>query len=281
MQKTISNIIRFVRHSTGKDLSFYDKEFLTRILKKKMHEAGFRHAREYETFLKHHPEEIHTITDSFNITYSEFFRDWLVMALLEKWIFPSLLSNLEKREQKEIRIWSAATASGQEIYSIAMLLDDLFLTYHQKIPVRIFASDICDTEIEKAKEGFYPESQLQKVPLKFLNEYFYPQHKGYKLIPRIRELVQFFTYDLLDIHTKSPPASIFGSFDLIFCSNLLIYYNARAREQIMKKMKNNLANGGFLITSDAEKEIIERHKLHEVYPPAPVFQKEETLKNQE
>ncbi len=129
------------------------------------------------------------------------------------------------------------------------------------------------TEIEKAKKGFFPVEQVQKVPLKFINEYFYRAGEGYRLIPRIRERVKFFAYDLLSARTTSPPESIFGSFHLIFCSNLFIYYNEKNREKIMDKLIMNLENDGVLITGDAEKEVTSGTPLQSIFPPAPVFRK--------
>ncbi|GMT44875.1 MAG: hypothetical protein IEMM0006_0707 [bacterium] len=276
MQNVILNIIHFIKLSTGNDLSVFDKDFFRHTLEKGTREAGFRASEDYYNFIKEHPEGAKDLVRSFNVTYSEFFRDPLVFALLRQWILPSFFSKKDSSEKNEIRIWSAAAAAGQEAYSVAMLIDHLKMFSHSNITVHIFASDICHSEIEKAKEGFYPVDQLQNVPLKYLNEYFYPNGKGYKLIPRIRESVDFSTYDILDTKTISPPDSIYGSFDLIYCSNLFIYYNAKIRNQIVQKLKKNLTNGGLLITGDSEGEILAKYKLHAVCPPAAIFQKETT-----
>jgi len=189
-----------------------------------------------------------------------------------QWLLPSFFSKKDNSEKGEFRIWSAAAAAGQEAYSLAMVIDRMKTLYYSNITVQIFASDICQSEIEKAKEGFYPVDQLQNVPLKYLNEYFYPDGKGYKLIPRIREMVAFSTYDILDTKTISPPDSIYGSFDLIYCSNLFIYYNAKIRNQIVQKLIKNLTGGGMIMTGNSEREILAKYKLHAVCPPAAIFQ---------
>ncbi len=280
MQNAISNIIHLIKLSTGNDLSIFDKDFFRHTLEKRTREAGFRTSEDYYNFIKEHSEEAKDFVSSFSITYSEFFRDPLVFALLKQWILPSLFSTKDNFEKNEIRIWSAAAAAGQEAYSLAILIDHLKMFSHSNITVHIFASDICLSEIEKAKEGFYPVDQLQNVSLKYLNEYFYPNGKGYKLIPRIRESVDFSTYDILDRKTISPPDSIYGSFDLIYCSNLFIYYNAKIKNQIVQKLKKNLTNGGLLMTGDSEGEILAKFKLHAVCPPAAIFQKETTREYQ-
>ncbi len=276
MQKKKSNIIRFVRQSTGQDISKYDKDFFNRMLEKRMKETGLRLPDDYYTFIKAHPEEVKELIRSFNITYSEFFRDPLIFALLEQWILPSFFSKEKKTTKTEFRIWSVATAAGQEAYSIAMLFDTFKTLYDSDITVNIFASDICETEIAKAKAGLYPVDQMQKVPLKYINEYFYPKGKSYKLIPRIRESVDFFTYDILDLDTVSPPNSIYGSFDLIYCSNLFIYYNSKMRNRIIQKLKMNMTSNGILITGHSERDILEKGGLHAVCSPAAIFQQEKT-----
>jgi len=272
MQNAISNIIRFLKLSTGEDLSIFDKDFFSHTLERKIGEAGFRDPGDYYNFLKEHPEEAKSFISSFNVTYSKFFRDPLTFALLRQWLLPSFFSKKDNSEKNEIRIWSAAAAAGQEAYSLAMIVDHMKTLYYSNITVQIFASDICQSEIEKAKEGFYPVDQLQNVPLKYLNEYFYPSGKGYKLISRIRELVAFSTYDILDTETTSPPDSIYGSFDLIYCSNLFIYYKAKVRSQIVQKLIKNLTEGGMIMTGNSEREILAKYKLHAVCPPAAIFQ---------
>lgn len=250
----------------------FDNEFFRHTLKRRIVEAGFRSPGNYYNFLKEHPEEAKVFVSSFNVTYSEFFRDPLTFALLRQWLLPTFFSKKDNSEKGEFRIWSAAAAAGQEAYSLAMIIDRMKTLYYSNITVQIFASDICQSEIEKAKEGFYPVDQLQKVPLKYLNEYFYPDGKGYKLIPRIRELVAFSIYDILDTKTISPPDSIYGSFDLIYCSNLFIYYNAKIRNKIVQKLIKNLTSGGMIMTGTSEREILAKYKLHAVCPPAAIFQ---------
>ncbi len=258
----------------------FDNEFFRHTLERKTIEASFRKPGDYYNFLKEHPEEVKIFVSSFNITYSEFFRDPLTFALLKQWLLPSFFSKKDNPEKGEFRIWSAAAASGQEAYSLAMIIDQMKTLYYSNITVQIFASDICPSEIEKAKEGLYPADQLQKVPLKYLNEYFYSVGNEFKLISRIRELVAFSTYDILDMETTSPPDSIYGSFDLIYCSNLFIYYKAKVRNQIVQKLIKNLAGEGMIITGNSEREILAKYKLHAVCPPAAIFQYKKSRSNQ-
>ncbi len=280
MQKVVSDIVRHIKRTTGTDLSVFDEDFLKQTLEKKMAEAGIHTLSDYRNELLHKPETVRGLQNAFFVNYSEFFRDPLIYALLWRWIFPLLFAKKAHSKEKEIRIWSAATASGQEAYTLAMLLTEIEIQNPQQgVSIQIFGSDICSSEIEKAREGFYPVEQLQKVPLKYINEYFYPVAGGYRLIPRIRESVKFFVYDLLHAQTTSPPESIFGSFDIIYCSNLLIYYNEEARQQILRKLFKNLVSHGVLITGDTEKAMISPSLFREMIPPAPIFQKTSDKEN--
>ena len=273
MRKAKSEIVNFIRNSFGTDLSVYDESFLLKFLRERMMATACSTMADYSLFVKNDLSEAKTLVDSLNITYSEFFRDPLVFAILHQIVFPDMFINKKKNGRNEIRIWSAAAASGQEAYSLAMLLDHLEMYYHTNINIHLFASDISMSEINKAKEGEYPADQLQNTPFKYLNKYFYPNGNRYKLIPRIRESVDFSIYDMLDSKTISPPESIYGSFDLIYCSNLLIYYNTKTRDQIIQKLLKNLDKDGLLITGESEREMFTAYNLHAGYYPAAIFQK--------
>ncbi len=273
MKKLRPAIIRLTKQATGKDLSIFDEFFLSQSLEKRITKKALGIQEDYFAYLKQNSGEMESLIESLTISYSEFFRDPLVFALLEQWIFPVLFTKKKKSGHNEVRIWSAAGAAGQEAYSLAMLLDDMQIEQNYDIRVRILATDVSETQIEKAKEGQFVEEQLQKVTLKYLNQYFYKKGEKYKIISRIRDSVDFSTYDLLDMETHSPPESIFGTFDLIICSNVLIYYNTKSRKQIIGKLKANMTSDGLLVTGDVEREIILEHKMQDVCPPAPVFQK--------
>jgi len=272
MQKVKTDIIRFIRDLLEIDLSVFDETFFIKSLRKRMEATKCKSMADYNLLLKTNRSEAEILAGSMNITYSEFFRNPLVFDLLQQTIFPDIFFKKKKSGWNEIRIWSAAAAAGQEVYSLAMILDHLKMSYQSKIQFHVFASDICQSEIEKAKTGFYPAEQLQNLPLKYLNKYFYSNGDGYKLIPHIREMVDFFAYDILDTNTISPPDSIYGSFDLIYCSNVLIYYNPEIRNRIIQKLLKNLDENGFLITGESERELFSEYSLHAVCRMAPVFQ---------
>jgi len=271
MQKAKSEIVLFVRNSLGIDLSVYDETFLLKSLQKRMTATACDTMADYYLFLRANQAETGTFVQSLNITYSEFFRDPLVFALLQQTILPDILRNKKKNGRKEIRIWSAACASGQEAYSLAILLDQLEAGKQYGVHCHIFATDISATEIEIAKTGVYAPSSLQNVPMKYMDQYFSREGDYYKIAAQLREAVDFSVYDLLDQETKSLPSSIIGDFDLVFCSNLLFYFKQNTQKLIMNKTIRNLAPGGFVVTGEVEKEILSSFHFSPVFTPATIF----------
>jgi len=158
-----------------------------------------------------------------------------------------------------VRIWSAGCASGQEAYSVAMLLNELSASDTQEIIFRIIATDTNPAELEAGRQGIYSGSALQNVNLRRLGRYFDKlKSDTYQLNSHIREMVDFSQYDLLDVNISSPPAAIFGDFDLILCCNLLIYYGLEARRRIITRLQQGLVGNGYLVTGETEKDMLNK-----------------------
>jgi chemotaxis methyl-accepting protein methylase len=193
--------------------------------------------------------------------------------VLEQIVFPSLLLKLLKSERKEIRIWTAACASGQETYSLVMILEELRKTYHEKFSYRIIATDQSQTRIEDAKRGQFSPETLQNVQMKRLNRWFKKNGDIYTVNNVLKENIDFSVFDLFDNKTISPPTSIFGDFDLIVCANLLFYYKQEFRKKIIQKTENCLSKGGYLVTSETERDILMKNNYQEVFQQSAIFQK--------
>ena len=130
--------------------------------------------------------------------------------------------------------------------------------------VHIFATDITREILNKAKAAEYDEEHLYNVKYGVLQTYFEPHNTGFKVCPRIREMVAFSVHNLLDTHSMAPPESIFGEFDLIFCRNVLQYFHEDIQQIVVKKLLRSLAKGGVLIVGETEKLPETYH--HEVMP---------------
>ena len=145
---------------------------------------------------------------------------------------PGLVAAKTNGSPVELRIWSAACATGQETWSVAMLLEEFARARQQPVPFRIIATDASEAALTAARRGVYEESALANVRLRHRREFFSTQEDGHRIVPRLQARVDFSTYDLLDEHSASPPAGLFGDFDLILCCNLLFYYRPPIRQQI-------------------------------------------------
>lgn len=274
MDEPLDAQVGAISRACGRDISRYDAAFLAKSLEKRLAAAGCDSTQAYLDRLAADPDEAEAFYRSLNITHSEFFRNPLTFAFLEKLVLPRLIEEQRRAGRPEVRVWSAACAAGQEAYSVAILLDELAARRGAWPSVRIFASDIAADELAVARAGVYNVAALQNVRLRHLHACFTGQGDTWALLPRIRERVDFSVYDLLDPRLTCPPASIYGDFDLILCCNVLMYYGPQARRFILDKLRGCLAPAGYLATGEAERTIVEQAGgFDPVAPPVAVFQK--------
>jgi chemotaxis methyl-accepting protein methylase len=271
MNPAAEGLIAALSRAVDRDLTVYDAAFLATALEKRLAATGVERSAAYLDHLAADPAEVEVFCRALNVTYSEFFRNPLAFALLETIVLPGLAQEKVQSRHPEMRVWSAGCAGGQEAYSIAILLDELAAA------PRIFASDIVAAELDAARQGVYGPAALQNVRLRHLRKYFTGGAGGaevFTVSPQLRERVDFSCYDLLDVRSTCPPASIYGEFDLVFCSNVLFYYRPDLRQAILAKLHGCLAPGGYLVTGEVERLLVEQAGgFAPVAPPAAVFRR--------
>lgn len=269
----VDEAVTFISQKLGFDVSVYDETFLKKSLEKRLTRTSCVTLSAYLDYLSDNEEEAKAFSSSLNITYSEFFRGALAFAILEKMILPALMG--EKRSgASEIRIWSAGCAGGQEAYSVAMILNELAGEKDPEIPFRIFATDISEESLEIARRGIYDSKSVQNVTLRYLLKYFDQRAELYVIDPKLRERIEFSQYDLLHDSSCCPPASIFGNFDLVICSNVLFYYSHDLRKFILNKIGRSLTQSGYLLTTEAERGIVQQAEaFRAISVPATFFQR--------
>src|SRR5450631_3198349 len=258
--------------SNGIDVSKYDDSFLGKSLLKRMRETHYASIEEYCAFLEQSNEERTNLADSLHINYSEFFRNPLTFAVLERIILPAIVLKNKNAKRKEIRIWSSACAGGQEAYSLAILLEELRNGDSAKFTYRIFASDQCESQVNEAQKGQYSAGALKNMSLKRAEEWFIRRGDLYTIKPEMKVHMDFSLFDLFNEELSCPPASIFGDFDLVLCANLLFYYKNEYQKIVLGKMGNSLTNGGYLVTGETERDILKKRSYHEVFPQSAIFQ---------
>ncbi len=274
MKEFLENIDCLIKEKYSLDISIYDDSFLEKTISKRVKVSSCNTISDYLLLLNHNPSETSILIDSLNNTYSEFFRNQLTFMMLEQLILPKIISEKDSAHGDEIRIWSAGCAAGQEPYSIAILVDDYKNCHRKGANFRIFATDKCVKNLQAAKNGIYNIKAIQNT--RFINvlKYFSNYGESYFIIDFIKKMVDFSAFDLLEKQTVSPPASIYGGFDIVMCSNLLFYYKPEKQRIILSKIAGSLNKGGFLITGEAETDIVKSYRgFRQFISPAAIFVK--------
>ncbi len=273
MKDKMNKIIEIIHRKHSIDVSKYNKTFLLNSLQHRIDETHCTSTEEYIYLMENNSKEAKLFIDVLHVNYSEFFRNPLTFSVLERIILPSIIMKKRNAGQKEIRIWSAACAAGQEVYSLAILMEELKNNHPKKIKYRIFATDQSESQINIARSGQFEAVDVKNVSMKRASEWFLKQGDSYVVKPVLKENIVFSVFDLFNKHLSSPPESIFGEFDLVICSNLLFYYNQENREIILDKANNCLAGDGLLVTGETEREIFMNYNYKEVYPQSAIFKK--------
>ncbi len=183
------------------------------------------------------------VVDSMTTNETYFFRDKTPFDHLKDTVFPQLAP---ARRGGRLRIWCAASSTGQEPYSIAMLLDqNPQLT--GGVPVEIVATDISDRCLERAKQGLYTQFEVQRgLPIQLLMQYFTQQDDHWRISERLRSQVSFRKQNLME------PTAGLGKFDAVLCRNVMIYFDAPTKTEVLNKIAQQLNPDGFLILGAAE-----------------------------
>jgi chemotaxis protein methyltransferase CheR len=270
-----ADVIVQIMERTGLRISEYDASFLWKTISDRLAETGIETVDAYGECLAENRAEAEALFQSLRIHHSEFFRNPLTFALLEQHILPTLAATTQQAAgRSEIRVWSAGCATGQEVWSIAMLLADLAVARERPQPFRIIATDVSAAVLAEARRGVYDSSAVQNVRLKHLLAHFSAAGETYVVAPGLHAHVDFSVHNLLDERSACPQASLYGDFDLIFCCNVLFYYRADIRQRMLDKLGRALAPGGYLVADEVEREFVANHHgLHAVAPPAAIFRK--------
>ncbi len=226
---------------------------------------------DYEALLGRDPAEQKLFNDSLRVNYSEFFRNSLTFSTLEHIILPTLIRKAREENRRELRIWSAGCALGQEPYSVAILIEELGKIAVPPIDYRIFATDLSMVDIAAAHAGCYSAESLGNISGKRLDRWFSHKNSVYTISPELTSHIEFSAFDLLDAQLSSPPSSIFGGFDLILCCNLLFYYKPEYRKSILDKLILSLGREAYLVCGETERGYIIENGFREVYLQSAIF----------
>lgn len=209
---------------------------------------GFKSVRDLYELVRKKPEYkiINEIVDALTTNETYFFRDPHVFESVKNYIIPELLKKRER--EKRLSIWSAACSTGQEPYSIGMLLHEHFNSYLKSYTFEIYASDISKKSVEKAKTGIYNQIEVNRgLPVTFLIKYFKQEGAHWRIDDKIKNMVKFEVLNLLEISQK-----LRNFFDLILCRYVLIYFSDQTKQKVFRDIWNFLKPGGYLILGATE-----------------------------
>jgi two-component system CheB/CheR fusion protein len=233
-------ILEHLRQARGFDFTAYKRPSLMRRITKRMHAVGIASFDEYLDYLQVHPEEFAPLFNTILINVTSFFRDADVWDMLRENI-----AQIQQRDGTAIRVWSAGCAGGQEPYSAAMVLAELFGSEGFRERVKIYATDVDEDALREARLAIYDARQVVDVPEDLLTKYFARSGDRYTFARDLRRAVIFGRHDLIQ---DAPISRV----DLLLCRNTLMYFNAEAQARIMARFYFSVNPGGLLVLGRAE-----------------------------
>lgn len=243
----LREILAALRARTGHDFRHYKQATVLRRIERRMQVNALRDMPSYARFLQSHPEETPALLADMLIGVTNFFRDREAFEALERDIIPLLFELKADAEDKALRVWSAACSTGEEAYSLGMLLADQAEVSGARgeIQIQVFATDIDDRALETARAGIYPEAIVTDVPPTRLRQYFVKEQNHFRMQKELRERMLFARHNIL----RDPP---FSRLDLISCRNLMIYLDRDIQIEVLRMFHFALNPGGYLFLGSSE-----------------------------
>ncbi|PXW95240.1 two-component system CheB/CheR fusion protein [Sphaerotilus hippei] len=236
-------ILALLRTGTGHDFSLYKKSTVGRRIERRMAQHNIEDVEVYARFLKEHPAELKALFRELLINVTSFFRDPQAFVVLKNDIVPGLLEG--KPATQVLRVWVAGCATGEEAYSVAIVLREVMADAHPSMKVQLYATDLDDEAIAVARAGLYPPHIAQDVSPERLRRFFNREEAGYRVRKEIREMVVFAEQSVI----KDPP---FTRLDLLACRNLMIYLEPDLQNRLVPAFHYALKPGGVLMLSPSE-----------------------------
>jgi two-component system CheB/CheR fusion protein len=236
-------IMGILQAATGIDFTHYRSSTIMRRTRRRMSMVAKGSLADYAAFLADKPLEVGALAKDILIHVTSFFRDHAAFAALKQHMFPGVTERSDP--ESTIRIWVVGCSTGQEVYSLAMQLVDHCRSLAVSPHIQIFATDISDWALNKARLGSYPETIIKEVPGDLLGRYFTKEESGYRVTKLIRDMCVFAKHDV----TSDTP---FSRIDLISCRNVLIYLGAALQKYVLPTFHFALKPGGYLLLGSSE-----------------------------
>jgi two-component system CheB/CheR fusion protein len=243
IESSLRKILALVRSQTGHDFSLYKKTTLNRRVEKRMNLQNIEDIQTYHRYLHEHPQEIQLLFKDLVIGVTNFFRDPEAFDTLKRKIIPKYLE--KKPEGYPLRVWIPGCGTGEEAFSVGIVITECMEEMKRDFKVQIFGTDIDEEAISQARSGFYPSNIAADVSPDRLRRCFVKENNGYRVKKGIREMVVFALQDVV----KDPP---FTKLDLLSCRNLLIYLETELQNRLLPLFHYSLKPEGILFLGTSE-----------------------------
>lgn len=256
-------IRRLVYGQCGINLHEGKRELVKARLGKRLRQGNFKSFADYYRYVttEEGVSELVTMIDSLSTNLTSFFREDSHFQKFRK-IVPKMIESNNGCRIPKLRIWSAGCSTGEEPYSIAITLNELL--NRNNVDIKILATDISTRVLKTAINGVYPKEKVKNIPQKLLRKYFQIGQKDwdgyYRIKKEIRDIVKFMRFNLIeDLHSNS-------AFDIIFCRNVMIYFDKVTENKLVNRFYDYLKKGGYLFTGHSESLTGLTHKFKYVEP---------------
>ena len=238
----LERILQLLLERTGSDFSDYKLGTISRRIQRRMVTMKVTELPQYIEILEKSPDEVKRLHRDILISVTEFFRDPEVFKGLRQALATITAG---KKPGDDIRVWVPGCASGEEAFTIAMLLSDTLGERARGLNIQIFATDVDEEALDRGRSGIYPPAAVANLPDALVKNYFVHSDGGFAVSKRIREFVIFAKHDL----AKDPP---FAHLDFISCRNVLIYFNTKLQDRVLSMFHFALNSDGYLLLGKSE-----------------------------
>jgi len=241
----------YIYEQTGIYFQDSKKYLLEGRLGKRLQLLNMKSFNEYLQFVRfgsRRSEEMKSFYDTITINETFFFRNEPQFDAFEKTMVPEIVNSKRGTGRAKIRIWSAASSSGEEAYTLGMIYLEKLKPRYPGLEIEIVGTDINSTVVATAKSGLYREYSIRNMPKAYLDKYFIAQDGRYQVCDEVRRLARFESTNLYD-RTRMRQMS---AFDVVFCCNVLIYFDTKSKIQVVGDLYNSLNSGGHLFIGYAE-----------------------------
>lgn len=246
----------------GIDIPKQRRYLLENRLRGRLNELNLKNFSEYYQYLRYGADkrnELEYFCEKMTTNETSFFRDPKQLGVFRVYVLIPLLEKLKTMGRKRLHIWSAGCSSGEEAYTLGIMLHEILKTSIISWNIRITANDISSTMLEKARQGLYNEHSLRNTPKDVVESYFSKEPGGFKIDPKIQKIIKFEKLNLNDSAAiKRIPRS-----EIVFCRNVIIYFDEAMKKKVVNSFYDNLIPKGFLVMGHSES----LHSVTRVFNP--------------